>query len=58
MLFFHSREETSLDLAAWSSLQPVVSGGAVQKQRQAEEKVLFLLWVDKPQNSLKLSSEV
>lgn len=33
-------------------------GGAVQKQRQAEEKVVFLLWVDKPQNSLKLSSEV
>ena len=58
MLLFHSGEETSLGLAAQSTFQRVCGGGAAQKERQAEEKVLFLLSVDKPQNSLKLSSEV
>lgn len=57
-LLFHSGEEASLVLAARSSLQRVGVGGAVQKERQAEEKVLFLLSLDKPQNSIRQSSEV
>jgi len=55
---FHSGEETSLDLAVWSTRLLAGVGGAAQKERQAEEKVLFLLSVDKPQNSLRPSSKV
>lgn len=51
-LLLQSGEETSLDLAARSTLRHVGVGGAVQKERQAEEKVLFLLSVDKPQTEL------
>lgn len=57
-LLFRSGEETSLDLAAWNTSRCAGVGRAVQKERQAEEKVLFLLSVDKPQSSLKPSSEV
>lgn len=57
-LLLRSGEETSLDLAARNTSRCAGVGRAVQKERQAEEKVLFLLSVDKPQNSLKPSSEV
>lgn len=58
MWLFHSGEGTSPDLAVWSTLQRVGVAGAAQKERQAGEKVLFLLSVDKPQNNTRLSSEV